>query len=334
MIRIAINGFGRIGRNVAKVILEKYKGSMELVAINDLTDTTTLAHLFRYDSLYGIYDGVVTHEVDSLTMDGQIVRVTSEKDPKMLPWRELSVDVVLECTGVFTDMLSCEAHILAGAKKVILSAPAKDAMPTFVLGVNEESYKAEMNIVSNASCTTNSLAPIAKILEDAYGIEAGILTTIHSYTQDQRLHDAPHKDLRRSRAATESIIPTTTGAAKAVALVIPSLQGKLDGISVRVPTPVVSLTDFTCTLKHPPESLEDIKDLFTSYAEADIQGILAVSEEPLVSMDYKKNAHSTIIDLPSLFYIKPGMLKVISWYDNEWGYSSRLADLAHYISQK
>ncbi|MFN7160203.1 MAG: type I glyceraldehyde-3-phosphate dehydrogenase [Candidatus Gracilibacteria bacterium] len=332
-IKVAINGFGRIGRNAAKIILDKYKDTLELVAINDLTDSATLAHLFKYDSLYGIYPQEVTSTDKTITIGTQIVHVSAEKDPAVLPWKTLGVDIVLECTGVFTDMKGCEAHIKAGAKKVVLSAPAKDSMPTFVLGVNEKEYKAEMNIISNASCTTNSLAPVAKVLHDAYGIEAGLLTTVHSFTQDQRLHDAPHKDLRRARAATESIIPTTTGAAKSVAAVIPDLEGKLDGISLRVPTPVVSLSDFTCTVKNPPKDVTEINTLLTKYANTTMSGIMAVSDLPLVSMDFRKNENSTIIDLPSTFFMPPNLIKVITWYDNEWGYSNRLVDLAYYISK-
>lgn len=331
-LRIAINGFGRIGRNAARIILSKYAEEMTLVAINDLTDTPTLAHLFTYDSLYGAYKENANAEENTILVGDQSIKVFSEKDPLQLPWKFLEIDVVLECTGVFTDIKGCQLHVDAGAKKVVLSAPAKDEMPTFVLGVNEATYEKNMNIVSNASCTTNSLAPIVQILEDAYGIESGLLTTVHSFTQDQRLHDAPHKDLRRARNATQSIIPTTTGAAKTVEKVIPALKGKLDGISLRVPTPVVSFTDFTCTLKTAPKNIDEVKNLFVEKAKNNYKGILAATSIPLVSIDYRGNSNSSIVDLDCTFLQNEKLLKICAWYDNEWGYSNRLVELAQYIA--
>lgn len=331
-LRVAINGFGRIGRNSARIILESYADTIELVAINDLTDTTTLAQLFQYDSLYGTLPYQVEHTEHALQIKGKNITVCAEKDPRNLPWKDLGIDVVLECTGVFTDTAGCTAHLDAGAKKVVLSAPAKDDMPTFVLGVNEQDYKKEIRIVSNASCTTNSLAPLVKILHELYSIESGLLTTVHAVTQDQRLHDAPHKDLRRARNATQSIIPTSTGAAKTVAKVLPALEGKLDGISLRVPTPVVSFTDFTCVVKHPASSPEEIVNAIEkAITDTNLSHIVSICKKPLVSVDFRGNTHSSIIDAECTFVQNNHLIKLCAWYDNEWGYSNRLVELALYI---
>ena len=331
-LRIAINGFGRIGRNVAKCLLEKYSEEMELVGVNDLTDAQTLAHLFTYDSFFGTYEGTVTHDETSLTIDGQKIPVSAEKDPAALPWKKLGVDVVLECTGFFLTQEDAQKHITAGARKVVFSAPAKDETPTFVLGVNADAYAGEP-VVSNASCTTNCLAPLVHVLHEAYGVESGLMNTTHSFTQDQRLQDAPHKDLRRARSATVSIIPTTTGAAKTVAKVIPALKGKLDGLSFRVPTQDVSIIDFTCILKKAPASAEEVNELFRKKAASSHKGIIAVSDLPLVSVDFKKNEHSSILD-SELTMLMGNQLKVVAWYDNEWGYSMRLADMCVLVGKK
>lgn len=332
-LRIAINGFGRIGRNVAKCLLEKYPDEMEIVAVNDLTDAATLAHLFQYDSFFGTYAKEVHATEKTLLIDGKEVQVLSEKNPLDLPWKDLKVDVVLECTGFFRTTALAQQHITAGAKKVVLSAPAKDAeTPTFVFGVNADTYAGEA-IVSNASCTTNCLAPLVKILHDNYGITSGMINTTHSFTQDQRLQDGPHKDLRRARTATASIIPTTTGAAKAVGKVIRELDGKLDGHSFRVPTQDVSITDFTCVVSHAPKNSEEINALFRKHAVDDMQGILDVSDLPLVSVDYKANPHSCTVDMP-LTMVIGNQIKVVAWYDNEWGYSMRLAEMCLLVGKK
>jgi len=330
MIKVAINGFGRIGRPTLRRIIDKHP-NLEVVAINDLTDVPTLAHLLRYDSNYGRYDKKIEVDGDSLIVDGRKTKAFAQKDPTALPWKDLGVDVVLECSGVFTKKEGAQKHIDAGAKKVIISAPcdSKD-VPTYLLGVNEEEYKGE-TIISMGSCTTNCLAPIVKILNDAYGIEQGFMTTVHSYTNDQRILDLPHKDLRRARAAAQNIIPTTTGAAQTVAKAIPELEGKLDGMAMRVPTPVVSITDFVCVVKK-TTSVEEINELFKGKAKGELRGILDVSEEELVSMDFKGNSNSSIVDLP-LTMVEGNLVKVISWYDNEWGYSCRLAEMAGYISK-
>lgn len=334
-LRIAINGFGRIGRNSARIIAQSYADTIELVAINDLTDTKTLAHLFHYDSLYGTFPYEVSSDEKNIYYKDKSIVVFSEKDPKNLPWKDLDIDVVLECTGVFTDTEGCNAHIVAGAKKVVLSAPAKDDMPTFVLGVNEHEYHNDIAIVSNASCTTNSLAPLVNILHEKYTIESGLLTTVHAFTQDQRLHDAPHKDLRRARNATQSIIPTSTGAAKTVAKVLPALMGKLDGISLRVPTPVVSFTDFTCMVKTPAASAEEVIEHFAStIKEKNLSHIVSLCTKPLVSIDFRGDTHSSILDTECTFVQNGHLLKICAWYDNEWGYSNRLVELAHYISKR
>lgn len=330
MIKIAINGFGRIGRPALKVIFEKK--NMEVVAINDLTDIETVAHLLKYDSSYGVYHRKVTidKENSELIVDGKPVKYFSEKDPSHLPWKSLDVDVVLECTGVFLDKESAQQHINAGAKKVVLSAPPKDDTPVYLLGVNEKDYQGE-NIVSNGSCTTNCLAPMIKILDHLCEVEQGFMTTTHSYTNDQRVLDLPHKDLRRARAAALSIIPTTTGAAKTVGKVIPHLKGKLDGISLRVPTPVVSIVDFICTVKD-PKSAEEINAAFREAAKKDFKGLLDATDEELVSADFKMNPSSAIVDLP-LTMAQGNMIKIVGWYDNEWGYTNRLVEMAEYISK-
>jgi glyceraldehyde-3-phosphate dehydrogenase type I len=330
MIKVAINGFGRIGRPTLKIAFEKE--DMEVVAINDLTDIETSAHLLKYDSSYGIYQRSV--EVDKenseIIVDGTRIKYFSEKDPKNLPWGTLGVDVVLECTGIFLTEESAHQHVEAGAKKVVLSAPPKDDVPVYLLGVNAHEYKGE-RIVSNGSCTTNCLAPMIKVLDDLCQIEQGFMTTTHSYTNDQRLLDLPHSDLRRARAAALNIIPTTTGAAKTVGKVIPHLKGKLDGIALRVPTPVVSIVDFICTVKN-PKSVEEINEAFRTASKEVLNGILQATDEELVSMDFKMNPHSAIADLP-LTMAQANMVKIVGWYDNEWGYSNRLVEMAQHISK-
>jgi len=328
MIKLTINGFGRIGRPTFRRILDNHP-NIEVVAINDLTDAPTLAHLLKYDSNYGKYGKEVKTEKDVLIVDGKRIKIFAEKDPAALPWKDLDIDVVLECSGVFTKMEDAKKHIDAGAKKVIISAPCDSPeIPTYLLGVNEKDYQGE-NIISMGSCTTNCLAPIVKILNDEYKIEHGFMTTVHSYTNDQRILDLPHKDLRRARAAAINIIPTTTGAAKTVAKAIKELEGKLDGYALRVPTPVVSITDFVCTVKK-STSVEKVNNLFKEKARGELKGILDVSDEPLVSMDFKGNTNSSIVDLP-LTMVKENLVKVISWYDNEWGYACRLAEMAEYV---
>jgi len=327
--KIAINGFGRIGRPSFKIALEK--SDIEVVAINDLGDLKTGVHLLKYDSSYGRYGkNVEVDEANSeLIIDGKKIKYLSEPDPAKLPWKDLGVDIVLECTGVFTDSEKSQKHIDAGAKKVILSAPCKDETPTFLLGVNEKEYKGEA-IISNGSCTTNCLAPMIKVLDDKFGVEKGFMTTTHSYTNDQRILDLPHKDLRRARTAGANIIPTTTGAAKTVARVIKHLKGNLDGISLRVPTPVVSIVDFICNLKK-EASVEEINSAFKEAESGDLKGILACEEAPLVSMDFKGDPHSAIVDL-ALTMSNGNLAKVVGWYDNEWGYAMRLVEMAEYIS--
>jgi len=328
--KIAINGFGRIGRPSLKIALEK---GIEVVAINDLTDLKTAVHLLKYDSSYGRYGKEVKadEEKSELIIDGKAIKYFMEKDATKLPWGDLGVDVVLECTGVFETTEKAQAHIQAGAKKVVMSAPAKDDTPVYLLGVNEKEYKGEA-IISNASCTTNCLAPMIKVLDDAFGVEKGFMTTTHSYTNDQRVLDLPHSDLRRARAAALSIIPTTTGAAKTVGKVIPSLAGQLDGISLRVPTPVVSIVDFICNLKK-EASKEEINAAFQKAAEGEMKNILACEAEPLVSMDYKGDPHSAIVDV-ALTMVNGNLAKVVGWYDNEWGYSNRLVEMVIFVSGK
>jgi len=335
MIRVGINGFGRIGRNVLRASLghSLYGDKFEITAINDLGNTKVLAHLLKYDSVYGKFDGSIGVNEDGIEINGKTIKFFSEVNPSNLPWGNLDIDVVVESTGIFRKREDASKHIQAGARKVVISAPAPDPDITVVLGVNEHLYDAEKhNIISNASCTTNSLAPPVKVLNDTFGVEQGFMTTIHSYTGDQRILDFPHKDLRRARAAAVSIIPTTTGAAKAVTLVIPELKGKMDGMAVRVPTPDGSLTDFTCTLKR-EATKEEVNNAFQNAAEGKLRGILQYSEEPLVSIDIVGNPHSAIIDgLSTKVNGERGnLLKILSWYDNEWGYSCRLVDLINYI---
>ena len=330
--RVAINGFGRIGRNILRAA-KKSNSDLDFVAVNDLTDNKTLAHLLRYDSVHGKYPGKVETSADGLVVDGDPLRVTSEKDPASLPWKDLGVDIVFEATGRFTSKEDAGKHISAGARKVIITAPAKGEDITIVMGVNEKKYDAARhNIISNASCTTNCLTPVIKVLLDQFGFQRGLMTTIHSYTNDQQILDLPHKDLRRARAAAMSIIPTTTGAAKASALVIPELKGKIDGIALRVPTPDVSLVDLTAELDK-VVTVQQLNDAFRAAASGPLKGILTVSDEPLVSVDYVGHPASAIIDLLSTFVIAERMVKVIAWYDNEWGYSMRCVDLAAFIAQ-
>ena len=326
MIKIAINGFGRIGRNAFKIAFERR--DVEVVAVNDLTDTKTLAHLLKYDSSYGTYDRKVTFDDENIIVDGTKIRVLSEKDPANLPWDKMNVDVVIESTGLFTDPEKARAHINAGAKRVVISAPAKgEGAKTIVLGVNEDIIEDSDEIISNASCTTNCIAPVMRVLEDNFGIEKAMMTTVHSYTASQRLQDAPAKDLREARAAAENIVPTTTGASKAAAIAIPSLKNKFNGLSVRVPTPVVSLSDITAVLKK-DVTKEEINKVFEKAAkEPYYEGILGVSNEELVSCDYRGNSHSCIVDLPLTDVVGGNLVKVVAWYDNEWGYSNRLVEL-------
>ncbi|MBQ3275175.1 type I glyceraldehyde-3-phosphate dehydrogenase [Candidatus Saccharibacteria bacterium] len=327
MVRIAINGFGRIGRNAFKIALERR--DVQIVAINDLTDTKTLSKLLKYDSSYGIYDKKVGFDEENLLVGSRKIPVFAEKEPENLPWKKLDVDVVIESTGFFTDPEKAKAHLKAGAKKVVISAPAKgEGARTIVIGVNEDEVKESDKILSNASCTTNCIAPVMKILEDNFGIEKAMMTTVHSYTASQRLQDAPAKDLREARAAAENIVPTTTGASKAAALTIPTLKGKFNGLSVRVPTPVVSLADITALVKRETTKEEINKVLKKASKEPYYEGIVAVTEEELVSTDFRGNAHSAIVDLPLTDVVGGNLIKVVAWYDNEWGYSNRLVELA------
>ena len=330
--RIGINGFGRIGRNVLRASLTD--PALEFVAINDLTDAPTLAHLLKYDSVHGKLALPVEAKEDQLLINGRPIKILAQKDPKDLPWRDLSVDYVIESTGRFTDREGAGRHLSAGAKKVIISAPSKDPDVTIVLGVNEQAYDSKRHqIVSNASCTTNCLAPVAKVLLESYGIRHGLMTTIHSYTNDQHLLDLPHKDLRRARAAAVSMVPTSTGAAKALHLVIPQLKGKLGGMAVRVPTPNVSLIDLTAELER-DASAEEVNAAFRTAAQGTLQGILEYSDEPLVSVDFNGNAHSAIFDAPLTTVIDKRLVKVIAWYDNEWGYSCRIRDLLKFMMSR
>ena len=327
MIKLAINGFGRIGRNAFKIAFERR--DVKVVAINDLTDTKTLAHLLKHDSSYGTYDRDVKFDEENLIIDGEKIRVYAEKEPKNLPWKDHRIDVVIESTGSFTDPAKAAAHLEAGAEKVVISAPAKgEGAKTIVIGVNEDTVTEDDKIISNASCTTNCIAPVMKVLEDNFGIEKALMTTVHSYTASQRILDAPAKDLREARAAAENIVPTSTGASKAAALTIPALKGKFDGLSIRVPTPVVSLADITAVLKK-DTTIEELQEVFKNAAkEPFYEGILGVSEEPLVSIDYRGNSHSSIVDLPLINVVDKNLVKVVAWYDNEWGYSNRLVELA------
>ena len=324
MKNIAINGFGRIGRMTARVLLQK--SDMQLVAINDLADAKTLAHLFKYDSVHGIFNGEISVEGKDLIVNGNKIHLYQEKLPENLPWEKEEIDVVIESTGLFRDKESAEKHLRAGAKKVLISAPAKDDdIKTVVLGINEDILDGTEKVLSNASCTTNSLAPLVKILDRECGIESGYITTVHSYTGDQKLHDAPHRDLRRARAAAESIVPTTTGAAKAITKIFPHLDGNLGGAGIRVPVPDGSLTDFTCVVRN-PKSIEAINSAFKKAAEGELKGILAYTEDPIVSVDVQGNPHSSLFDA-QLTSVIGNMVKVVGWYDNEIGYSNRLVDL-------
>ncbi|HEX2625540.1 MAG TPA: type I glyceraldehyde-3-phosphate dehydrogenase [Candidatus Limnocylindrales bacterium] len=332
-VRVGINGFGRIGRQSLKAILERAP-EVEVVAVNDLVDTKMNALLFKHDSTYGAYPGTVDHTDDALIIDGREIKVLQYKNPAELPWGDLGVDIVLESTGIFTDAEKAKAHLEAGAKKVIISAPAKGEDITIVLGVNDDKYDPEAhNIISNASCTTNCLAPAAKVVHDLLGIERGLMNTIHSYTNDQRILDVAHKDPRRARAAGLNIIPTTTGAAKALALVIPDLKGKFDGFSLRVPTPTVSVVDFTADVSK-STTADELNEAFRAAAAGPMKGILGVSDEPLVSTDFRGDPRSSIIDAASTMVLGGTMVKVIAWYDNEWGYSSRCADLVRMVAAK
>jgi glyceraldehyde 3-phosphate dehydrogenase len=331
-VRVGINGFGRIGRQSLKAIIERTP-SVEVVAINDLVDTEMNALLFRYDSTYGRYPGTVDHTDDSLIVDGREIKVFKEKDPAAIKWGDVGVDIVIESTGLFTDAEKARAHLEGGAKKVIISAPAKNEDVTIVLGVNEEMYDPERHeIISNASCTTNCLAPVAKVVNDEFGIVRGLMNTIHSYTNDQRVLDVAHKDPRRARSAGQNIIPTTTGAARALALVIPELKGKFDGFSLRVPTPTVSVVDFTAEIEK-EATAQSLNDAFRAAESGDMKGIMGVTDEPLVSMDFKGDSRSSIVDGQSTMVLG-NLVKVISWYDNEWGYSCRIADLAAYVGER
>ena len=333
-IRVGINGFGRIGRQSMKAMLERHPNDIEVVAINDLTDTQTNAHLLKYDSTYGRFPGEVQATEDTLVVNGHNIKVISQRDPAQIPWGDLGVQLVIESTGFFTDADKAAAHLKGGAKKVIISAPAKGEDITIVLGVNDNMYDpAKHNIISNASCTTNCLAPTAKVLNDTFGIEHGLMNTIHSYTNDQRILDQVHKDLRRARSAGANIIPTSTGAARALALVIPELKGRFDGMSLRVPTITVSVVDFVATLKK-DTTRDAVNQAFAEAANGPLKGILDITEEPLVSTDFRGDSHSSIVDGLSTMVLGGNMVKIIAWYDNEWGYSSRVADLADFIGQK
>jgi len=334
MAKVGINGFGRIGRQVFKSLFERYP-QIEVVAVNDITDTKTLAFLLKYDSTYGQFNAEIGYDADHITVDGHKIKVFAEKDPANIPWKDLGVEVVIESTGLFTKAEKARVHIDAGgAKKVIISAPAEGEDITIVLGVNEDKYDpANHNIISNASCTTNSLAPVAKVLNDKFGIEKALMTTVHSYTNDQRILDLPHKDLRRARAAALNIIPTSTGAAKAIGRVIPELNGKMHGIALRVPTPTVSITDLTAVLGR-EVTTEEVNNAFKEYAEGRMKGILGYTEEPLVSMDFKGTTFSTVVDGLSTFVIGGNLVKVLAWYDNEWGYATRLADLTNFVIER
>jgi glyceraldehyde 3-phosphate dehydrogenase len=333
-VRVGINGFGRIGRNVLRAASER-SGNIEIVAVNDITTPESLAHLLKYDSVFGRFPGIVAAGTDSITVDGRVIKVLAERDPRQLPWRDLGVDVVVESTGHFNDGPAARGHVEAGARKVVITAPAKNEDVTICMGVNDASYNpAEHHVISNASCTTNCLAPVAKVLNDSFGIETGFMTTVHAYTKDQVILDAPHKDQRRGRAAGLSIIPTTTGAAKAVSLVLPELKGKFHGMALRVPTPDVSLVDLTATLAR-SATADDVNNAMREAAAAGpLQGILAVSEEPLVSVDFLHDSHSAILDAPLTMVLGDHTVKVIAWYDNEWGYSCRVIDLIDLIASR
>ncbi len=332
--RIAINGFGRIGRCIARALAQRTDHDLELVAVNDLTDPNTLAHLFKYDSVHGVFKGEVAHDGNAITIDGKTVTVHSERDPSKLPWKDSGVEIVIEATGLFRSKDTAGAHLTAGAKRVIISAPGKNVDATFCMGVNHESFDPKTHeIVSNASCTTNCLAPVAKVLNDTFGIEHGLMTTIHAVTNDQRILDLPHSDLRRARAAFESMIPTTTGAASAVGLVLPELKGKLNGFAIRVPTKNVSVVDLTATLTK-STTAEEVNEALETAANGPLKGILATTREPLVSIDFNGSSFSSTADLGLTQVMDGNMVKAVSWYDNEWGYSSRCVDISDYIAKR
>ncbi|WP_032123017.1 type I glyceraldehyde-3-phosphate dehydrogenase [Clostridium amazonitimonense] len=333
-IKVAINGFGRIGRSVLRIAQDRLCDDVEIVAINARATSETLAHLFKYDSCYGRFNGDIDTKEDSMIINGKSIKICRESDPENLPWKDMDIDIVVESTGVFKDKKNLMKHIKAGAKKVILTAPGKDEDITVVMGVNEEDLDIKKHsIISNASCTTNCLAPFAKVLDDKFGIIKGLMTTIHSYTNDQQLLDKNHKDLRRARAAAESIIPTTTGAAKAVGKVLPNLDGKLNGFSLRIPTATVSMTDLVCELSK-KVTVKEVNNAFKEASIGSMKGILGYSEEPLVSIDYKGDERSSIIDGLSTMVMEGNMVKVVSWYDNEWGYSCRTVDLVNYLAEQ
>jgi len=332
-VKVAINGFGRIGRNVLRVAMQR-SSELDFVAVNDLGNAATFAHLFKHDSVLGRYPGTVSADTDTIQVDGKTIRFLSERDPQRLPWGDLGVDVVVESTGLFTDAEKARSHLDAGARKVVITAPASNEDITICMGVNDSAYNpAEHHVVSNASCTTNCLAPVAKVLQDSFSIETGFMTTVHAYTSDQVLLDSVHKDLRRARSATQSIIPTTTGAAKAVALVLPQLKGRFHGISLRVPVPDVSLVDLVATLGK-SVTVEDVNAEMKEAADGDLAGILAVTDEQLVSSDFLHDTHSAIVDAPSTMVLGDRTVKVLAWYDNEWGYSCRVIDLVEHIAAR
>ncbi len=335
MVKVGINGFGRIGRNVLRIAQERLNDDIQIVAINARANAETLAHLFTYDSCYGIFKGdVEVKDEDTLLINSKEVKILRHSDPAEIPWGELGVDIVIESTGLFVAKENASKHLQGGAKKVIITAPGKNEDITIVMGVNEKEYDStKHDIISNASCTTNCLAPFAKVLNDKFGIEEGLMTTIHAYTNDQRILDKNHKDLRRARAAAESMIPTTTGAAKAVAKVLPQLEGKLNGFSVRVPTPTVSLVDLVCTLKT-DATVEEVNAALKEAADGELKGILGYCDKPLVSIDFRGDSRSSIIDAMSTMAISKRMFKVVSWYDNEWGYSTRTVDLVKYVAER
>jgi glyceraldehyde 3-phosphate dehydrogenase len=332
--KVGINGFGRIGRLALKAIIQRCGGKAEVAAVNDLTDAKTNAHLFKYDSNYGIYPGKVEAKDDCIIVDGRKIKVLAERDPAKIPWRDYGVDIVIESTGLFTQASKAAAHLQGGAKKVIISAPAEEEDISIVIGVNEGQYDpAKHRIISNGSCTTNCIAPVVKVLHQNFGIVHGLMTTVHAYTNDQKILDVFHRDLRRARSAGTNIIPTTTGAARTVTVVIPELKGKLHGIAIRVPIPIVSLVDFVADLKR-KVSAEEVNDAFRKAADGELKGILEYCDEPLVSSDFKGNPASAIFDALSTMVIDGNLIKVLAWYDNEWGYSCRLADLVAYIVRK
>lgn len=334
MIRLGINGFGRIGRQVLKAVLSRYGDSLEVVAVNDLFDVATNAHLFAYDTNYGRFPGRVSVRKDCFVINGRPIKSLAFRDPAAIPWGDLGVDIVIESTGLFLTGPKASAHLQAGARKVIITAPAKEEDLTVVMGVNHKAYRPKKHhIVSNASCTTNCLAPPVMVVHEAFGIERGMMTTVHSYTNDQRILDLPHKDLRRARAAAMNIIPTTTGAARALALVIPELAGRFDGYSLRVPTPTVSVVDFTAELRS-KATTEELRAVLKEASRKRLKGIMACEDSSLVSMDFKGDPHSSIVDVEFTQVLGEKMAKVVAWYDNEWGYSNRVADLAHYMGKR